>query len=507
MPAPAAQSLLPEQPPVNATGDAGASALAAVGSVLTAVIGGTLAASNHSGGEEGLAAVQLQDLNASQIPKWPDNQQTTDNVHTLFYDSNTLTYFILSMVAAFGNFILIGTMGLGCLTFGCAQDFAAVEAEKENKHGTCCCIVPCLLDYEDAIIVETVEKALAVPQLAMVVLSYNTKGGDVTRVVQSLEKMRNADKRLVLLHNAESRSKAANLNAALPLTEPHELVFILDADHHVNPSFVETLAAALHAAPSKTVCMQGSVLVRGPGCWDATLNTLSWYFFSIIMTMFQAVAGTCMFVGAGAAWRGAVLREYAFSDAMIAEDDDLSMRVIRAGMSINVWPQAELTELAPDGVFAFMLQRLRWTYGYEQSMDRHIFKLACQRPRALTQRLYAWYSYLVFFLGVSQGVVAAVLRPKLGTSLLLMPVALLTLPIILIIMGVVQMLKLNGWKNWLQTCLLLPSSFLYGLMQALLTIYARFRMLCGFTWLVTRRKIPEAQRESSSTYSDATRPQ
>ena len=122
-------------------------------------------------------------------------------------------------------------------------------------------------------------------------------------------------------------------------------------------------------------------------------------------------------------------------------------------------------------------------------------------------RTDAWYSYLVFFLGVSQGVVAAVLRPKLGTSLLLMPVALLTLPIILIIAGVVQMLKLNGWKNWLQTCLLLPSSFLYGLMQALLTIYARFRMLCGFTWLVTRRKIPEAQRESSSTYSDATRPQ
>jgi hypothetical protein len=41
---------------------------------------------------------------------------------------------------------------------------------------------------------------------------------------------------------------------------------------------------------------------------------------------------------------------------MIAEDDDLSMRIIRQGMSVHVCPQAELTELAPASICAFFSQ-------------------------------------------------------------------------------------------------------------------------------------------------------
>ena len=40
-------------------------------------------------------------------------------------------------------------MGGGCLIFGCSQDFAALEsAEVQSAKGSCCCIIPCLLDHE-----------------------------------------------------------------------------------------------------------------------------------------------------------------------------------------------------------------------------------------------------------------------------------------------------------------------------------------------------------------------
>jgi len=126
----------------------------------------------------------------------------------------------------------------------------------------------------------------------------------------------------------------------------------------------------------------------------------------------------------------------------------------------------------------------------------------CDRPRALPQRLYAWYSYIVFFFGIAQAVCAAELQidqlrhtsykplPQLPLRLDLLPLFLLTPPVAVLVVAVLRMLQLNAWKRTLQTCVLLPTSFLYGMAQALLTIYARLRMICGLEWRVTQRKVP-----------------
>jgi len=457
--------------PLNASAHSSVNA-----SVLGAALGAALSAS--AGGSSAIA-LHVGTLTAAAPSAGSDEGNVWEH-------QATLSYFILSMCAALGNVILIGCMGIGCLFFGYTQD---VDPPEQPTKGTCCCLVPCLLDHEAPIIVETVRKALEVSQLRAVVLTYNTKGGDVSSVLKDLETLRAADQRLVLLHNAEAKSKAANLNAALRLTEPDELTLILDADHHIDDAFVSRLSRALRAAPPEVACMQGSVLVRGATCWELTLSTLCWYFFSIVLPMFQTIAGTCMFVGAGAVWRADVLRHYAFAEGMIAEDDDLSMRVIRAGMNVHVCPQAELTELAPASVYAFFSQRLRWTYGYEQSMNRHLCGLIADRPRAVPQRIYAWYSYIVFFLGIAQAICAAVLRPQLALTMDLLPLSLLALPVAILVVAVVRMLQLNGYKRTLQTCVLLPTSFVYGMAQSFLTIYARLRMICGLEWRVTQRRL------------------
>ena len=47
----------------------------------------------------------------------------------------------------------------------------------------------------------------------------------------------------------------------------------------------------------------------------------------------------------------------------------------------------------------------------------------------------------------------------------------------------------NKWKRWKTTLLMIPTAFIYGNMQAALTVWARLRMICGMEWAVTRRKL------------------
>lgn len=410
-------------------------------------------------------------------------------------------FVVLELCVLAGNFILLTSMGLGVLCWACHRQVHP-KVDEALKKGSICVIVPALLDHEHEIILETVQRALALPQPAQVILSYNTKGGDIRKVLSDLEALGAAERpgRLVLHNNATSRSKAANLNGALHLTEPHEVTILLDADHHALPADIDVLVDNLLAAPKSCACMQGAVLVRGDTWWEQILSVFSWYFFNIIITAFETFGGSAMFVGAGAAWRSHVLREYQFSLNMIAEDDDISMRVIRGGYNVLACPQAEVTELAAATIWAFLAQRVRWIYGYEQSLNRHVCGLVCDRPRALLQRLYAWYSYILVFSGIAEGCFTLFLdTDQLPIALMLyLPICLNLVPVCLVLAGMVEMMRRNRWRNWRQTAILLPAAFVYGAAQAFLTLYARMRMICGLEWRVTVRKLPKAEEASKA---------
>ena len=405
------------------------------------------------------------------------------------------TAFVVVLIAIIiGNAVLLLCLGLGTIYWALTQPLPGELGKPNEKVGTICAVIPALLDHEATIIVETVARALAVPEIDQVILTYNTRGDDVSGVLRFLEAKREEDpRRLVLLSQADSTSKATNLNRALPLVAPHELALLLDADHHVTSDALATLAASLRAAPADTVCMQGAVLVRGDTLWDDILSTLSWYFFNIIMPTFQSLSGSCMFVGAGALWRTGVLREYGFSEGLVAEDDDLSMRVIRDGLCVHACPDAEVTELAAESLVAFATQRLRHCYGFEESMNRHLCGLCAERPRALLSRLYAWYSYtLIALLFVQIGLAIAV-KPQVSLLfMLLFPFGTLLLPIASVVVAVLLMMQRRGWRDWVTISLLLPLTWVYGIAQAFLTAYARIRMICGLTWRVTERKLPGA---------------
>uniref|UniRef100_A0A7S2FR71 Glycosyltransferase 2-like domain-containing protein n=1 Tax=Haptolina brevifila TaxID=156173 RepID=A0A7S2FR71_9EUKA len=279
------------------------------------------------------------------------------------------------------------------------------------------------------------------------------------------------------------------MNAVVPTVDT-DLTMILDADHHINEQFAAQLVHAIQEAPAKCCCMQGSVLIRGDRWDEQCLGALCWYFFSIVLPAFETLSTTTMFIGAGAVWKSEVLKQFLFDSTMIAEDDDLSMRVIRAGYDIKCCPPAELTELACDGILAFFAQRFRWTYGYEQSLNKHICGLVCDRPRALLQRLYSWYGYMILYGSVVQGVAAAILKPTITiwTGFFMSAMAC-GIPFMLVISGVVLQLRANEWRNWQRILPWIPVAIAYAVFQAIITIYARLRMFCGITWRVTERKL------------------
>lgn len=407
----------------------------------------------------------------------------------------TLAYLVLQLIVMLGNAILFASLGIGCIIFAFLHPPCPVDEleDPDSKSASICCLIPALLEHEGEIIIETVETALSVKTLQKVVLCYNTKSGDVSEILTALDKLRASDPRLEISHNPAATSKAANLNHALHLTEPYEFTCILDADHHLNSECLHRLLKELRSSPKSTVCMQGAVLVRGDGVWEAALTTLNWYFFAILFPALQMISGTAMFAGAGAVWRSDVLRAFAFTDGMVCEDDDLSMRVICSGLNIGVCPQAELTELAPESIHSFFRQRLRWSYGYEQSLNKHLGVLLCKRPRAALQRLYVYSWHVMACVWVASLITYISVHPT--TSLwsgFIQPLAVMTGPSLTIIACVFVMLHNNKWKRWKTTLIMIPTAFIYGNVQAALTVWARLRMICGMEWHVTRRKISRA---------------
>jgi cellulose synthase/poly-beta-1,6-N-acetylglucosamine synthase-like glycosyltransferase len=76
--------------------------------------------------------------------------------------------------------------------------------------------------------------------------------------------------------------------------------------------------------------------------------------------------------GAIGAFRKNVIEEInGFKSDTLAEDCDLTLRILRAGYSIKTSNEAIALTEAPETVNMFMKQRLRWTFGMMQSFWKH----------------------------------------------------------------------------------------------------------------------------------------
>jgi hypothetical protein len=255
-------------------------------------------------------------------------------------------------------------------------------------------IVSAYLPNEQRLVIETIvnlaTRMKTAPGKLQIILAYNTPEDlpDVEGMLASLADLHIA---FTALRVWGSRSKAENINAALPLATG-EVTLLLDADHQ--PA-ADAAARALRWFEAGYDIVQGRCAIRD---WRA--GWLSRVVAVEFEEMYSAAhAGrslafdTAMFCGTNGWWRTSVLRRIGMSNEMLTEDIDASVRAMLAGYRAIHDRSIVSTELAPPTGGAWWGQRIRWAQGWFQVTLKH--QRAIRDSSNLTSDLKLYWTYLL----------------------------------------------------------------------------------------------------------------
>ena len=174
----------------------------------------------------------------------------------------------------------------------------------------------------------------------------------------------------VQIHRKANGGKASALNVGLTLAKG-EIVICLDADTIFASNTVGELVAPLHdpqvgaVAGNAKVGNRVNIVTRWQAIEYVTSQNLDRRAFSLL---------NCITVvpGAVGAWRKQlVLDAGGFSEETLAEDQDLTLAIRRAGHAIAYADEAIGYTEAPDSLRLLSRQRFRWSFGTLQCLWKH----------------------------------------------------------------------------------------------------------------------------------------
>ncbi len=223
---------------------------------------------------------------------------------------------------------------------------------------------------EDKVIVRTVKSVLNsnYPNFRVIVIDDGSSDGtyEVTRQAFATEI---ADGKVTVLTKANA-GKAAALNYALEYVT--EEIFVgIDADtviapsaiSHLVPNFADPQIGAI--AGNAKVGNRVNLWTR----WQALEYITSQNFERRALDVFGAVT---VVPGAIGAWRTEAVRvEGGYHTDTVAEDADLTMRLLRRGYRVEYDDRALAFTEAPTTANGLMRQRFRWSFGIMQSAWKH----------------------------------------------------------------------------------------------------------------------------------------
>ncbi len=368
----------------------------------------------------------------------------------------------------------------------------------------CSFIVAAYLPNEREIIVETLTEILEHVERPAdgleVILAYNRPVR--LPVEDDLERLAAQHPELRLLHVEGSESKAANINAALPLVTG-EVVGILDADHHPQP---DCFKRAWRWFERGYDVVQGRNVVR-----NANTNFLT----KMIAVEFECTYGVChaarslfvdtgIFGGSNGYWRTSVLRETRFDATMLTEDIDATSRALLAGHRILNDRSIVSTELAPTDLPAFWFQRQRWAQGWLEVSIKYQMSFWRSIHLNIFQKIY--WTYLLLYREIYP-VLALQIYPILLSLLLLYGYIeltshwyLWTTAIVTFASGPYQTMiaaknafARHSYLRWAMYAVLV---FFFTLFKAMISLVAIYdHMLGRADWVVTRRSMTEQSRK------------
>ena len=223
---------------------------------------------------------------------------------------------------------------------------------------------------EEASIEETVSYALGsqYPGELQVVVADD---GSTDATPEIVRRMAAADSRVRLVE-AEHGGKAEALNTALVTVET-AVVATIDADTLLLKESLHRGVTRLLEAPSDTVAVAGSVLVRNSRA-NALTRMQEWDYFLAIASVKRQQAllqGTLVAQGAFSIYRTPALREAGGWPDRIGEDIVLTWAMIQNGGRTTFEPTAIAFTEVPTQFRHFLRQRQRWARGMIEGLRDH----------------------------------------------------------------------------------------------------------------------------------------
>jgi cellulose synthase/poly-beta-1,6-N-acetylglucosamine synthase-like glycosyltransferase/peptidoglycan/xylan/chitin deacetylase (PgdA/CDA1 family)/spore germination protein YaaH len=226
-------------------------------------------------------------------------------------------------------------------------------------------LIPCF--NEEKVIVSSVRRILASdwPRLEVLVLDDGSADGTSRVVAEAFD-----GEPRVRLRRFENGGKARALNRGL--TEARgDIIVALDADTLFPPDTIPRLVrwfsdpTVAAVAGNAIVGNRRNILTR----WQALEYVVAQ---NLERRALAALGAVTVVPGAVGAWRRTALESLGGYPAdTLAEDQDLTLSVQRAGWRVEFDPEARAYTEAPETVAGLLKQRFRWSFGTLQCLWKH----------------------------------------------------------------------------------------------------------------------------------------
>ena len=266
---------------------------------------------------------------------------------------------------------------------------------------------------EETVVAKTIKNILGINYRKFSVIVVDDGSTDQSYAI--VNALYGDDPRVRLIHQ-ENAGKSSALNRAMNASDS-DIIICIDADTLVRPDVIDKILP--YFQDEKVGAVSGYVRVGN------TVNFLTDMQYVEYLTVqnhdrmiFENINGILVVPGALGAFRRSAVKDLGgFVSEALAEDCDITLRMLCQNYVIKNASEAMSFTEAPDTVRMFLKQRVRWTVGLTQGLLTHAKKLTMQSNKALTYLVlpYTWlyriiipffipladfvFIYVYFFLG------------------------------------------------------------------------------------------------------------
>lgn len=235
---------------------------------------------------------------------------------------------------------------------------------------------------EERVIEASVRRALATLGMRVEIIVIDDGSADRTSAI--VREAFGHDPRVRLL-TLENGGKARALNQGLAVAKG-DVIVALDADTRFEPDTIAKLAQWF--ADPTIGAVAGNAKIGNRVNWLTKWQSIEYITAqNLERRALEALGAVTVVPGAVGAWRRAALDEVGgYPSDTLAEDQDLTIAVQRAGWRVACENDAIAWTEAPETVRALFRQRYRWAFGTLQCLWKHASIIGRGQPRGL-----AWF--------------------------------------------------------------------------------------------------------------------